>query len=57
MKLTPKNSTTRVITYRSTLLCEVTLPTAFEEEEAGEDPGPGSYRDRFWSGCYNASAS
>src|SRR6266567_4495342 len=40
VKLTPKNSTTRVITYRSTLLCEVTLPMALRKKNPAKTQGP-----------------
>ena len=40
MKLTPKNSTTRVIPYRSTLLCEVTLPAALRKNNPAKTQVP-----------------
>ncbi len=44
MKLTPKNSTTKVITYRSTLLCEVTLPTALRKNKPAKTQVPARSR-------------
>jgi hypothetical protein len=40
VKLTPKNSTTRVIPYRSTLLCEVTLPAALRKKKPAKTQVP-----------------